>query len=512
MDFIDVNSLVLGLLAVCLFAECIILVVRINSLRNKMEAENESVRAEERMKFEKKRNDFEMQLKERELELKGEYEDLLGAARAARREQDEKLAEARAELQNAKASSERAEAEFKRYRRQKELYADCVREYVGKLARLSGEDVELIKKSAKEEIEKACALELENYRGEVLNRSMLDVDSQAKRILLDAMQRLSGEMPASATCAIVSIGDEAMKGRLIGKEGRNIRSFEAETGTTLVVDDTPNSVMISSFNPSRRAIAKLALEELVADGRINPTSIEAAVSRAKEKISQLAYDAGLEAAESLGLARVNPDILSLLGHLSFHLSLNQNTLLHSVETARFAGMIAVEMEYDASIAKRAGLFHDIGKAIAASDLSHARAGAEALRRAGESEIVANAVEAHHGEVAAASVYAAIVKLADSISATRTGARMEAAEGYVKRIRTLENLATSFEGVDAAYVLQAGRELRVIVSPDEVDDAAACALSSKICAKIEESVGNSIPVKITIIRERRFTKTANLPRG
>ncbi len=505
----DWDVIVLGLLATCLFAECVILFVRVNSIKNKMDAEAESIRTEELVKYEKKRNELEMLLKEQELEMKAEYEDMLALAKAAKREQDEKLSEIKVELQNARDASMRADSEFGRYSKMKEDYRKLARQYAAKLAEISKLNIEEIRKEAKIEMERNCLEDMAAYRAETLEKSKREIDEKALRVLGESMQRLSTHMPQSYSSTLVKIPDDAMKGRLIGKEGRNIRSFEAETSTTLVIDESPDSVMISSFNPARRAIAKAALEELVRDGRISPSTIELAVKNAREKEQQRTYDVGVEAVDSLGLARVDTEILKMLGRLSLHLSLNQDTLEHSIECAKLCSMIAAELGCDTAIAKRVGLFHDIGKAIGDSDLTHARAGASFLLKHGESAVVANAVEAHHGEVLSESIYATILMIADAISATRPGARMEATDGYIRRIKMLESVAMSFEGVANAYVLQAGRELRVIVSPESVSDIAAQELAKQIRQKIEESVDNSIPIKITLIRERRFVETARL---
>ena len=341
----------------------------------------------------------------------------------------------------------------------------------------------------------------------MLEKSKRDVDETARRVLMDAMQRLSPQMPQSATATIVKIPDEAMKGRLIGKEGRNIRSFEFETSTTVVIDDSPDTVMVSSFNPTRRAIAKLALETLVADGRISPSTIEQAVASAREKVGQNLRDLGEQTISSLGLVCSSDEIKTAIGRLSLHLSLNQDTLAHSIEVAKLASYIASELGCDADIARRAGLFHDIGKGISNSYSSHARAGAELLRKEGESIVVVNAVESHHGEVPAESIYSTVIQIADTISATRVGARMEAVDGYISRVKTLEKIAMDFEGVSNAYVLQAGRELRVIVSPEAIDDVQAGDLIEKIRETIEKKTSNSIPVRITLIRQRRWTDVA-----
>lgn len=511
-DAYDWNSIILGLLATCLFAECIILLVRVNSLKNSSLAEAEKIRTDEKLKYEKKGNELEMLYKEREIELKSEYEDLLSMAKAAKREQDEKLAELDARIRDAKFASERAEAEYARFSAVREDFRNSARQYAEKLAGLANLDVERMREEAKREVRKKCMEDLSLYKSEILEKSKREIDAEARRILVDSMQRMVPQLPQSATVSMVKIPDEAMKGRIIGKEGRNIRVFESETGTTLVIDETPEYVFVSSFNPTRREIAKTALEALVSDGRINPSTIEQAVAAARGDIEGKTFSYGAEAVESLGLARVNPEIVSLLGRLNFHSSLNQNTLEHSVETARIAGMIAAEINCDPSTAKRAGLFHDIGKAVSDQNLSHARAGAAALLKCGESGTVANAVEAHHSEVEARSIYALIVQAADALSATRRGARMEAMEGYIKRVRSLEGIALSFEGVSNAYVIQAGRELRVMVSPDAVGDIEAREIARKIREKVEQSVDSAFPVKVTLVRERRYVEFSGERRG
>ncbi len=503
---LDWNSVILGLLATCLFAECILLIVRVNTLKHKMDSEAESIRNQERSNYEKQKHQLEMMLKESELEIKAEYEEMLLLAKNAKQKQDEKLAEITVELENAKVAKERSNAEYEVYKKMNQHSIAVRDEYVEKLAKLANLDEKQIHENAKIEVEKKCNEDLVSYKRELLEKSKRDIDASARRILMDAMQRLSVQMPQSASATIVKIPDEAMKGRLIGKEGRNIRSFESETATTLVIDESPDTVMISSFNPTRRAIAKTALEALVADGRISPATIEQAVKSAKDSVLQTIEDMGEQTLADLGIVSVSHDVKMALGRLSLHLSLNQDTLAHSIEVAKLSALIASELGCDSSIALRAGLFHDIGKSISNSDMSHSKSGAELLRSSGESNVVVNAVESHHGEVPAESIYSSVVQIADTISATRVGARMEATEGYIRRVKMLEAVAQEFEGVSNAYVLQAGRELRVIVSPEAVSDTQAQDIVVKIRTKIEEKISNSIPVKITLIREKRWVET------
>lgn len=508
---IDISTLLLGLLAAFLLAECLALFTKLNAVRNNRQSAIDTAVADERVKAEKKRSELEMMLKERELELKAEYEELLSLGREAKRKEEERVAAASGEFEKAQAALAKANAAFKRYENSAKLLDEKRSEYIKKLDAVASLDPSSVMEEAKRELKLKCEDDLKPYRQELLERSQKDIESQARSILAAVMQRAGADMPGAFTSAIVKIPDDAMKGRLIGKEGRNIRSFESETETTLVIDETPDSVMVSSFNPVRREVARIALERLVEGGRINPSTIEAAVADARASVADRALELGSEAVDSLGITGVDGEIKTLLGRLGFHLSLNQNTLAHSLETASFCSMIASEMKLDAALAKRIGLFHDIGKAVCGSDASHARAGAEVLARAGESPIVCNAVASHHGEVPAESLYAVVLRIADTLSASRPGARMEALDGYIRRIKTLESAAMEFEGVASAYVMQAGRELRVIVSPEAVSDARACEIAKAVRDSIEKRVGSSVPVKITVVRECRFTEVAK-PEG
>ena len=301
---------------------------------------------------------------------------------------------------------------------------------------------------------------------------------------------------------------EEMKGRIIGREGRNIKSFEAATGVTLLIDESPQLVLISSFDPVRREIARSALDALVKDGRIHPASIEEFVARAREEIDLVTTQAGEDAVTKLNINGLHPEIIKLLGKLKYRFSYNQNVLDHSVETAFLASLIASEVGLDPNLAKRAGLLHDIGKAASGElEGSHAHIGAEFIKRYGETPIVTNAVAAHHEEVKPETIYAGIVILADTISATRPGARAESIAGYVQRLDRLEKLALSLEGVQQAFAIQAGREIRVVVSPQQVTDDRAREIAKQLRARIEAELQYPSTIKITVIREARFTETA-----
>lgn len=356
--------------------------------------------------------------------------------------------------------------------------------------------------------EKECEQEIRDLRRSKLSRAESEVADEAKRILLAAMQRITSQPMNDATATVVNLPSEEMKGRIIGREGRNIRTFEHATGTTLMIDETPDSVLISCFDPVRREIARIALEALLRDGRIHPSSIEDEVVKAEEEMHTNVIDLGESALRKLRLHNVHPEVVSLLGKLHYRLSNNQNTLAHSVEVGNLCALIASEIGLDPMIAKRAGLFHDIGKAVDEDyEGSHAAVGAEIIKQHGEDPRVVNAAAAHHQEVPAESAYAGLVMVADALSAVRPGARASSIDGFIQRVRSIEEIAAALPGVSEAYAVQAGREVRVIVEPEVLDDEGARQLARIIRQKIEEQLNYPGTVEITVIREQRYTETA-----
>lgn len=333
-------------------------------------------------------------------------------------------------------------------------------------------------------------------------------DQKAREVIVSAIQRLAPEFTAETTISSVAIPSDDMKGRIIGREGRNIQSFEKVTGVDLIIDDTPEMVVLSSFDPLRRALAKVTLEKLIADGRVNPTRIEEMYEKAKKEVAEDIRRAGEEAAYEVGIAGLPPEIIRVLGRLKYRTSYGQNQLMHSVEVAGLSGLLAEELGADVRIAKTAGLLHDLGKAVD-QDVpgNHAVISADIARKYKIDPTIIHAIEAHHEDVEIKTVEAAIVQAADAISSARPGARRESLETYIKRLKDLENIANTFEGVGKSFAIQAGREVRVIVIPEEIDDLASEKLSKEIAKKIETDMQYPGQIKVNVIREVRATEYA-----
>ncbi len=335
-----------------------------------------------------------------------------------------------------------------------------------------------------------------------------DIDETAQAILVTAMERMSSEVTADRTIIALKLPDDEMKGRIIGKEGRNIQALQRATGVDIMVDDTPGMVVLSSFDPIRRQVARYALERLMKDGRINPTSIEEAVTKAEREIDKEVMRAGEDAAREVGVVGIPHEMLHLLGELKFRTSYGQNVLLHSVEMAHIAGMIAEEIGADKRIAKMATLLHDIGKAVTHKiEGKHAEIGAELAKKYGLPDPVVHAIAAHHDDIEPTTTEAIIVKICDALSAARPGARNISAENFAERMRDLENIATSFPGIDKAYAISAGREIRVIVEPKQIDDLTALKLARDIADKIEATMSYPGVIKVNVIRETRAIEYA-----
>jgi ribonuclease Y len=376
------------------------------------------------------------------------------------------------------------------------------------LERLAGFDANAAKQELMVQVEDEARRDAMVMVRDMEIKAREESERRARRILTTAIQRLSAEVVTESTVSVVELPGDEMKGRIIGREGRNIRAFEAITGVNLIVDDTPEAVSVSSFDPVRREIARITLEKLVTDGRIHPASIEQSFEKAKAEVEQSVRDAGEWALLEVGMARMNPELVTLLGRLKYRTSYGQNVLNHVVESAHVAAMLAAEIGIDVGQAKRAALLHDIGKAITHEvEGSHALIGAEIARRFGEDPAVVHGIEAHHNEIEPRTLVAVLVQAADAVSAARPGARREALESYVRRLERLEELAAAFDGVDRVFAMQAGREVRVVVDPGTLDDLEAADLARRIARQMEEDLQYPGQIQVTVIREFRVTDYA-----
>ena len=454
----------------------------------------------------KQKADFEVQEKRAELNREFDRREIESDVRLREiRAHEESLALLDYQMEQRQERINRETVAVKQARDAIRALSKSVRKRLEGVSQMDAED---IRRALREEVTLECQDELRAMRRQILEKSEQELQTDARRILIASMQRIASKPNNDLTATLVPLPSEEMKGRIIGREGRNIKAFEAATGVTLMIDESPQLVLLSSFDPVRREIARTALDALVKDGRIHPASIEEFVQRAREDIELVTTQAGEEAVTKLNINGLHPEVIKLLGKLKYRFSYSQNALDHSVETAFLASMIASEIGLDPNLAKRAGLLHDIGKAAPGElEGSHALIGAEFIKRYGETPIVTNAVAAHHEEVKPETIYAGIVILADTISATRPGARAESMAGYVQRLERLEKLAHSLEGVQQAFAIQAGREIRVIVSPQQVTDDRARDIAKQLRARIEAELQYPSTIKITVIRETRFTETA-----
>jgi len=371
------------------------------------------------------------------------------------------------------------------------------------LVKISGVKKDEAKDILLERVEKEMSGELVKKIKMMEEEAKERAEDKAREIIGGVIERYAAEYTAESTVNTVLIPNDDMKGRIIGREGRNIQAFEKATGVDLIVDDTPEAVVISSFDPVRRQVAKVALEKLIYDGRIHPSRIEDVVEKAKKEVAAKIKEAGETAILDVGLTGIPPDLVRILGRLKYRTSYGQNVLNHSLEVAKIASMLAAELGADQTIVKKAGLFHDIGKALDQDmEGSHVEIGCDIAKKFGFSPEIIHAIEAHHEGVEPKTVEALIIKAADAISASRPGARRESLENYIKRLTELENIANSFEGVEKSYAIQAGREVRIIVKPEEIDDLSSIKLANDIAAKIEKEMFYPGQIKINVIRETR----------
>ena len=440
----------------------------------------------------RQRNEAERELKERRAEI----------SRQERRiTQKEDLLDKKTETMERK--SEQLDRKMKESDDVREQIKGVLQQHLEMLEKISGYTAEEAKDELISRVETDARHEIAQRLIELEEQFRDEADAKAKNILSLAIQRYAADHVSEATISVVNLPSEDMKGRIIGREGRNIQKLETLTGVELIIDDTPEAITLSGFDPVRREVARLALEKLITDGRIHPARIEEMVEKAQKEVDLSVKQAGEKAVFEVGVRGINPELVRLLGRLRYRTSYGQNVLQHSVEVAFLAGMMADELGVDSTMARRAGLLHDIGKAFPHDvEGSHVEIGVNAVKKYKENKDIIHAIEAHHGDVEAKTIIAVLVQAADAISAARPGARREDMENYIKRLEKLEEIALSFNGVEKAYAIQAGRELRVLVKPEDVNDDGMQIIARDMAAKIKEDVKYPGQIKIHVIRESR----------
>ena len=390
----------------------------------------------------------------------------------------------------------------------REEMEEIKKEELEKLEKISKYTKEQAKDAVMKIVEEKMSKEIAVYIKEMESEAKLEVEAKSKELLVGAMQKYAADVTNEQTVSVITLPNDEMKGRLIGREGRNIRTIESVTGVDLIIDDTPEAIVISSFDPLRREIARLTLETLIKDGRIHPARIEELYAKTCSDVKQTIKEYGKNALYKLGLSKMDPELVEIVGKLHFRSSYGQNALSHSIEVANISGLLAGELGENVNLAKRAGLLHDIGKAIDfETEGSHVKIGVDLAKKYSEDEVVINAIASHHGEVAPTSIIASIVAIADAVSASRPGARNDSSENYIQRLEQLEEIGNKVPGVEKAYAVQAGRELRVMVKPEEIDDLTAHQVARQIKEQIEGELKYPGTIKVTVIRETRAQEEA-----
>lgn len=461
---------------------------------------------------EAKKREALLEAKEENLKAKNDLEQEIRERRSEISKNENRIMQKEENLDRKIEAADKREANFHRKEdelRKKESELEKIsQQRAQELERISGLTSEQAKEMLLDTVKADIQIDAAKLIKETLTIAKEEANKKAKDILVTAIQKCSADHVAEATISVVQLPSDEMKGRIIGREGRNIRTLETLTGVELIVDDTPEAVVLSAFDPVRREIARVALEKLIVDGRIHPARIEEMVNAAKREVDNTIREAGEEASLEVGVHGLNPELIKLLGRMKFRTSYGQNGLKHSVEVAELCGLLAAEVGVDTRLAKRAGLLHDIGKSIDRErEGSHVQLGVEICKKYKEDPVVINSVASHHGDVEPESLIACLVQAADTISAARPGARRETMEAYTQRLQQLEEITHEFKGVEKSYAIQAGREVRVMVIPDQIDDAGMVILAHEISKKIEAEMKYPGQIKVNVIRESRVTDFA-----
>jgi len=477
-------------------------------------AELEAARIVERatIDVEAKKKEILLEAKEESIRTKNEYEKDHKERRNELTRNERRLTQKEESIDKKIESLEKKEEQLstkmEAIEQQKETLAAKISEQMTVLEELAGLSREEAKEHLLESVRDDIKVEMARLFKEMDANIKLEADKKAQDILAGAIQRCAVDHVAESTVSVVVLPNDEMKGRIIGREGRNIRTLESLTGIDLIIDDTPEAVILSGFDAMRREIARLSLEKLIVDGRIHPARIEEMVEKARKEVEVLIREEGEAATFETGVHGVHPELIRLLGKMKYRTSYGQNVLKHSIEVAHLSGLIAGELGLDATLAKRAGLLHDIGKSVDHDiEGTHVSIGTALCKKYRESSVIINAVESHHGDVEADNIISVIVQVADSISASRPGARRETLESYIKRLEKLEDIADKYKGVEKSFAIQAGRELRVVIIPEEVDDASLVLLAREISKKIEEELEYPGQIKVNLVRETRAIEYA-----
>ncbi len=489
--------------------------------RYKMETEEKVGSAEDRAReiideamktAEAKKREASLEAKEESIRMKNDLDKEVKERRAELQRSERRIVQKEENLDRKLESLEKREAGFvareEEINRQREQVSKLNEERIQELERISGLTTDQAREYLLKTVEDDVKLDTAKMIKEMEQRAKEEADAKARDYVVTAIQKCATDHVAEATISVVQLPNDEMKGRIIGREGRNIRTFETLTGVDLIIDDTPDAVILSGFDPMRREIARIALEKLIVDGRIHPARIEEMVEKARREVDTIIREEGESAALEVGVHGLHPELVRLLGRMKFRYSFGQNALQHSIEVAHLSGLLAAEVGVDVRTATRAGLLHDIGKSVNQDTKeSHIQLGVELCKKYKESPVIINAVAAHHGDVEAESLIAILVQAADAISAARPGARRETLETYSKRLKQLEDISNGFKGVEKSFAIQAGREIRVMVIPEQIGDADMVLLARDIAKRIESEMEYPGQIKVNVIRESRVTEYA-----